>query len=269
MENYTEVRKISIKPDAASKTPQTENKEEENKQTEYQYEEKTINKTRTTQIHFKLEHHGYGSKKIDAFVEIEDKLCKEDKLIWETKIMRNQLETYVYDMRAALDTNGNLQPYMKDREREDFLTLLTQVECWIYDEGESAAKEVYHQKLNNLKQIGEPIKLRQRFHEVFPHKVKEFENAIRATTKQVSSLSESNSILTKDKKDIIRLCEECKDWITEASELYSSQKLSEDPLVDLVELDQKKHKLQEWWNDSLGKSAAMEQSKQKPKEMKM
>jgi hypothetical protein len=35
--------------------------------------------------------------------------------------MKNALETYVYDFRAALDTYGDKAKYMEDKEREAFL----------------------------------------------------------------------------------------------------------------------------------------------------
>ncbi len=65
--------------------------------------------------------------------------------------MKNALETYVYDFRAALDTYGDKAKYMEDKEREAFLQVLNSTESWLYEEGESASKDQYEHKLNELK----------------------------------------------------------------------------------------------------------------------
>ena len=252
LEEYTEIRKIPVKPHTSAKpAPKEGDKEGEGekaedaqKEPEYQYEEKEVKKTRNTQIHFKFEHHGYGAKRIDEFVKAEDEMCKQDNMILEVKIMRNHLETYVYDMRAALDTIGNYRQFMKDDARENFLQLLNETENWIYDEGESAAKDVYKQKLEHLEQFGEPVKLRYRFHDVFPFKINEFEDFVKKFGAQAAEIPEDSHITAEEKDELFKSLEENGSWVANARALQASHALHEDPIIDLVELEQRRHKLQ-------------------------
>lgn len=231
-------------PKEGDKEGDGEKAEEPPKEPEYQYEEKEVKKTRNTQIHFKFEHHGYGAKRIDEFVKAEDEMCKQDNIILEVKIMRNHLETYVYDMRAALDAIGNYRKFMKDSDREEFLQILNETENWIYDEGESAAKDVYKQKLEHLEQFGEPVKLRYRFHDVFPFKINEFEEFVKKFTAQASEIPDDSHITAEEKDELFKSLEENANWVSNARALQSSHAFHEDPIIDLVELEQRRHKLQ-------------------------
>ena len=55
--------------------------------------------------------------------------------------MKNQLETYVYDNRAYLDTYGDRAQFMEEAQREVFLKELNDVEQWLYEDGAQASKD--------------------------------------------------------------------------------------------------------------------------------
>jgi heat shock protein 4 len=86
------------------------------------------------------------------------------------KVARNNLETYVYDNRANLDTYGDWAKYMPEQERMAFVETLNETEGWIYGEGESASKDSYEEKLASLKVVGDPVLRRYRFHDLWPAK---------------------------------------------------------------------------------------------------
>jgi len=201
IEEYTEISKIPIKMD---KAPAPKEGEEPVPEPEQKYEEKEVKKTRSTQIHFKFEQHGYGAKQIEEFTAAEDELCKQDNLILDIKIARNHLETYVYDMRAAIDTIGNYKPFIKEDIREQFLTKLNETETWIYDEGESAAKTIYDQKLQELEKIGEPVKLRYRFHDIYPGRMKEFEELVNEAFQKAADIPNDSHITPEEKEGLIK-----------------------------------------------------------------
>jgi heat shock protein 4 len=94
----------------------------------------------------------------------------QDFKIIEVKEMKNSLESYVYEMRAHLDTYGERSKFIEDGPREAFLATLSEREAWLYDEGANTSKDLYEEKLNELKFIGEPINKRYRFHDIYEHK---------------------------------------------------------------------------------------------------
>ena len=61
--------------------------------------------------------------------EAEAKMAQQDRLIKETDDARNDLETYVYNMRDAV--NSTLTEYVGDEEKESFLALLSAEESWL------------------------------------------------------------------------------------------------------------------------------------------
>jgi heat shock 70kDa protein 4 len=253
IEEYIEIRKIPVKMDTPAAPTKKEPKEGEaaeegakeadSKEPEQQYEEKEVKKTRSTQIHFKFEQHGYGAKQIDEFVQAEDAMCKQDNVILDVKIMRNHLETYVYDMRAALDTIGNYSEFMKEQDRGDFLELLNQTESWIYDEGESAARDIYEQKLRDLEKIGEPVKIRYRFHDIFPSRMSDFESTVNEIFQKAAEIPDDSHITAEEKENLMKECQENLEWASNSKQVQNSISLHEDPTVDLTEIDTRKHKL--------------------------
>lgn len=123
----------------------------------------------------------------------------------DIKVMRNKLETYVYDMRAALDTIGNFKDFMNDADREQYLEQLNLTESWIYDEGESAAKAVYEDKLKELQAKGEPVKLRYRFHDSLPFKSKDFQDFLADVYQKACDIPADSHITAEEKEKLLKL----------------------------------------------------------------
>lgn len=82
IEEYVEIKKVAVKQSPApapAPAPADENKEgapqpEAAPAQEQTFEEKETKKTRSTQIKFKFEHHGYSSKQIADFIKAEDEM---------------------------------------------------------------------------------------------------------------------------------------------------------------------------------------------------
>lgn len=64
---------------------------------------------------------------------------------------RNALEEYVYDLREKLD--GDLSGFVEDSEKQKLSETLSSLENWLYEDGSDEKKEVYVEKLQDLKVI--------------------------------------------------------------------------------------------------------------------
>lgn len=62
---------------------------------------------------------------------------------------KNSVEEYVYAMKSKLF--GEYESYVTEEDRSKFDENLTQIEDWLYDEGENETKQVYVDKLVELK----------------------------------------------------------------------------------------------------------------------
>jgi heat shock protein 4 len=289
VEEYIEIKKIPIKKHQQDAKKPAENKDDAKdgeaaegdkpaedakndapKEPEYEYEEKEVKKTRSTNIQFKWEQHGYGGQTITEFVKAEDEMCKQDNIILDVKIMRNTLETYVYDMRAAIDTIGNFSEYIKDDVKQTYLEDLNKTEEWIYDEGESAAKDVYQKKLDELKKIGDPVKARHMFHDVFPSRSKDFEDIVTNIYQQAVEIPDDSHITKEEKEELLKKCQDTVDWFNKAKTAQASVPKNEDPVIDLHELENRKNEVISLGTKILSKPAPKKDAKkdEKPEDKK-
>ena len=72
-----------------------------------------------------------------------------DKLEKERMDAKNNVEEYIYDIRDKL--GSKLKDFVLEADSEKFSSLLYSTEDWLYDEGEDQLKQVYVDKLAELK----------------------------------------------------------------------------------------------------------------------
>jgi heat shock protein 4 len=98
---------------------------------------------------------------IEKAYEAEVAMSNTDRVYRETSDMRNELESYVYDMRDKIISDSQLAPFCTADEKTKFSAALEGTENWLYEDGFDATKSVYADKLAELKKIGGPIEQRQ------------------------------------------------------------------------------------------------------------
>lgn len=74
---------------------------------------------------------------------------------------RNALEEYVYELRGKLSSEDELAPFVVEHDRETLVRQLDDMENWLYEEGEDCNRQIYQDRLNELKSKGEPIQQRR------------------------------------------------------------------------------------------------------------
>ncbi|KAM4064737.1 hsp70 protein [Hirsutella rhossiliensis] len=90
-----------------------------------------------------------------ALMEKESGMVMEDKLVADTEEKKNELETYIYDLRAKLD--DQYAEFASEEEKSTIKQKLEAAEDWLYDEGDDASKGVYVAKLEELRGMAGPI----------------------------------------------------------------------------------------------------------------
>lgn len=99
-----------------------------------------------------------GPQLVEA-CELEAKMGQQDRIIRETAEARNDLESYCYKMRDAMDTD--LKEYVNDADKEAFKGKLQAMDDWIYsDEGFEANKKTFVEKMAELRETGDKIEAR-------------------------------------------------------------------------------------------------------------
>ena len=135
---------------APSETPSNEQQakaDKENKDAKTVKVKKTVGKN--VDLPYERKVFGLCREDLNAFVEEEAKMIAQDQFEKDRIDAKNALEEYIYDMRNRLDEE--LAPYVEENFKAEFSRKLSELEDWLYDEGEDQQKKVYVQHLEDLK----------------------------------------------------------------------------------------------------------------------
>ncbi|PLB36458.1 Hsp70 chaperone Hsp88 [Aspergillus candidus] len=92
--------------------------------------------------------------------EKENKMYMDDKLIAETDEKKNELESYIYELRDKIDSVYG--DFASEEEKDKLRAKLTDTEDWLYEEGEDTTKSIYVAKMDDIRFIVGPIVQRYR-----------------------------------------------------------------------------------------------------------
>ncbi|EDO14480.1 hypothetical protein Kpol_242p3 [Vanderwaltozyma polyspora DSM 70294] len=116
---------------------------------------KTVKKDK---LSIKARTFGLPTSKLNEYIELENELIAQDKLIAETIERKNELEEYIYSLRSKLE--GDYAPFASSNEKAKLNDMLTKSEDWLYDEGYDTTKSEYVSKYEELASMGNIIKTR-------------------------------------------------------------------------------------------------------------
>ncbi|KAJ9636695.1 adenyl-nucleotide exchange factor sse1 [Coniosporium tulheliwenetii] len=91
----------------------------------------------------------------DAAAERENQMIMEDKLVADTEHVKNELESFIYELRSKIE--GVYAEFANEDEKAKLSEKLQTIEDWLYDEGEDATKAVYTSKIEEIRSVAGPI----------------------------------------------------------------------------------------------------------------
>lgn len=89
-------------------------------------------------------------------VKEAEEFAEEDKKIKEKIDARNQLETYVYNMKNTINEKDKLADKLESEEKEKIDAALKDALEWL-DDNQNAEKEDYDEKLKEVEAVCNPI----------------------------------------------------------------------------------------------------------------
>ncbi|KAK7496450.1 hypothetical protein BaRGS_00012372 [Batillaria attramentaria] len=174
-----------------------------------------------------------NKEQLNLLIEKEGQMIMQDRLEKERADAKNSVEEYVYDMRDKL--YNAYAPYIKEEDRDKFVLKLEDVENWLYDEGEDQNKQVYIDKLAELKKTGQPVQTRYREAEEWPQARDQFGGTLMHVRKFLDLYNagdEKYSHLEKADVDKVQKCfDEKMSWWGPKMEAQSRIKPHEDPVL--------------------------------------
>ncbi|XP_031725084.1 heat shock 70 kDa protein 4a [Anarrhichthys ocellatus] len=201
-------------------------------------------KVKTKTVELPIENSLHGQLSDDALnlsVENEGKMIMQDKLEKERNDAKNNVEEYVYDMRDKL--HGVLEKFVNEADRDAFFLRLEDTENWLYEDGEDQQKQVYIDKLAELKTMGQPICERYMEAEERPKAFEELGRLIQMYMKIVEAYKAKDELYDHlDELEVTRVEKQAKDamiWISSKMNQQNNQDLTLEPVVKVGEIQAK------------------------------
>lgn len=201
-----------------------------------------------------------SKNEINYFIEQELSMIMQDKKEKERSEAKNLVEEYVYEIRDKL--SNEYESYITPENKTAFLKTLDETETWLYsEEADDQMKSVYVDRLQGLKNVGEPLKKRYKENVDRPAAFEELGKSLMLIKKAVLQFAEKEekySHLEQSEIDkVIKCVEEKERWFEEKSNLVSRMNKCEEPIVLVSQIKFEK--------DSLDKTSWSILNRPKPK----
>uniref|UniRef100_A0A672GEW5 Heat shock 70 kDa protein 4-like n=1 Tax=Salarias fasciatus TaxID=181472 RepID=A0A672GEW5_SALFA len=211
---------------------------------------KTVELPVENKLHWQL-----SSEELNMFVENEGQMIMQDKLEKERNDAKNNVEEYVYDMRDKL--HGVLEKFVNEADRDSFSLKLEDTENWLYEDGEDQQKQVYIDKLAELKSMGQPIHERYLEAEERPKAFEELGKQIQMYMKITEAFKAKDELYDHlDELEVVRVEKQVNDamvWMNSKMNQQNSQDLTKDPVIKVKEIQAKTKELYSACNPVLSK----------------
>ncbi|ODM96423.1 hypothetical protein Ocin01_10271 [Orchesella cincta] len=160
--------------------------------------------------------HGLSRSELEAMILEESRFVALDKLEEERQARRTNLVATMLCMKGVLD--GYLKRFVNE-EQDRLDEYFTNLEHWLSHEGKNVDGEAFDQKLQDLKEKVDPIKVREALYR-YRKTLSDAEEAVKAYRAKRPKYAHNADLDEDDKEQISKSIEETEDWL-ELEEQYS------------------------------------------------
>ncbi|VEU34845.1 unnamed protein product [Pseudo-nitzschia multistriata] len=179
---------------------------------------------------------------ITKFTQTETALRNTDRIVQETSDMRNELESYIYDMRDKITMDSSLGAYATQAEKDAFVKKNEDTENWLYEDGFDAQKDVLAQKLGELKKLGGPVEKRAEEAQARPIAVASLQKNVEKYKKWLADAQANDDfahITEEEFSTCHKKCDEVSNWVYEMLDKQGSLAQNVDPAFTAAEANTK------------------------------
>jgi heat shock protein 4 len=229
-------------------------------------------KIKKTNLEFTVTHSvGFSREEINKQYEAEVAMANTDRIVKETADMRNELESYIYDMRDKIESAQHYGPYGTDKEKALFANANEAMETWLYEDGFDATKTVYAEKLGELKKFGGPLEKRRLEAESRPAAVTSLKATLEIYNKWVNASQTDDRyehITDEERATVHGICEETSAWLYEMLDKQGGMSQCQDPIMTVALLNSKKKDVIDKCKPVMSKPAPKKKEEPKKEEPK-
>ena len=180
--------------------------------------------------------------KLEAAINKEKGFVAADLQESERLNSKNSVEEYLYDIRAKI--HDELESFIKEEDRSKFSMELEDAENWLYEDGEDCDKNVYIEKLKEMKLKGEPIKKRKSEFEQRPSAIEALGHCLQMADKIVEMFKAGDEkydhLDPVEMEKVSKLIGEKRKWMDESCSVLGSLPKTTNPPVLAVQFFQEK-----------------------------
>uniref|UniRef100_A0A3P8UMS3 Heat shock protein family A (Hsp70) member 4 like n=1 Tax=Cynoglossus semilaevis TaxID=244447 RepID=A0A3P8UMS3_CYNSE len=172
------------------------------------------------------------------FVAYERQMITQDKLVKELNDAKNAVEEYVYDLRDKLC--GVYEKFVTEEDSKRLTLMLEDTENWLYEDGEDQPKQVYEEKLDALKRLGQPIQDRHREQEDRPRAFEELGKKLQLYIKFVNLHKQKDERYVHLSAEEMSSVEKCVNgsmaWMNSKMNAQSKLTVTQNPVVKVADI---------------------------------
>uniref|UniRef100_A0A8C9BCA1 Heat shock 70 kDa protein 4L n=1 Tax=Phocoena sinus TaxID=42100 RepID=A0A8C9BCA1_PHOSS len=191
-----------------------------------------------------------GQDLLNIYIENEGKMIMQDKLEKERNDAKNAVEEYVYDFRDKLGTV--YEKFITLEDLRKLSAILEDTENWLYEEGEDQAKQIYVDKLQELKKYGQPIQMRYVEHEERPKALNDLGKKIQLVMKVIEAYRNKDErydhLDPAEMEKVEKYISEAMSWLNSKMNAQNKLSLTQDPVVKVSEIVTKSKELDHFCN---------------------
>ncbi|XP_061216308.1 heat shock 70 kDa protein 4L isoform X2 [Neopsephotus bourkii] len=191
-----------------------------------------------------------GQDLINCYIENEGKMMMQDKLEKERNDAKNAVEEYVYDFRDKLC--GVFEKFITEEDANKLTLMLEDTENWLYEDGEDQPKQVYMDKLQELRKFGQPIQERYMEHAERPKVLNDLGKKIQLFMKAVEAYKNKDEkydhLDPAEMEKVEKYISEAMNWLNSKMNAQNKLSLTQDPVVKVAEIVTKSKELDNFCN---------------------
>lgn len=186
---------------------------------------------------------GLSKEQLQKLTDAEAAMQTEMREIIETNGKRNDLESYILNMRSKIEPSAALGEYISPSEREAYSSELTKAEDWLYDNFE-ATKAMYIEKTEEVRKVGDAVAWRCKEFGMRP----EWIQAVTGTINNYRSVAQKpgdkfGHVPAGNLVAIIASCNECEKWLSEMKAKQDGLQKHDKPVLLCAEMEKRSQEL--------------------------
>jgi molecular chaperone DnaK (HSP70) len=152
-----------------------------------------------------------------------------DELRQRIALAKNNLESYIYSARGHLEESEVVTKVSTEESREQLKTMLMDSEDWLYDQSDDS-EDPFVEKLNELRDISDPIFLRAHEFDLRPKALSEAERIINYTRNMLDQFKTERSWIPEDETTTLKdKVDKLDAWIMNKTAEQEKLELTEKP----------------------------------------